>query len=334
MQHKTLLINQDQIKKLCNMEKCIELCTKTFLDLGQGKTINPTKVTLDLGESADFPPYDGFANAMPAYIGWQDRAGIKWVSGIGGKRREVGLPFINGIIVLMHPELGEFLGIMDGQYITNLRTGAQTAVALKNIFKGKESINVGIYGAGTQGRTQLEGIANAFDVKRLVIYDIFPEASKKYKEDMASYVSGEIEVADKPEDVCVDVDAVITVTQAKDGFLKPDWVKPGTVVFPMGSYDEVDDEVILQADYIVVDHIQQAMHRGALKALNEQGKINESDITATISELAADKKKIDKLDEKRGICIPIGMGALDVTVANYVYDQAIEQDIGEYFEFQ
>ena len=60
------------------------------------------------------------------------------------------------------------------------------------------------------------------------------------------------------------MDAIITVTQAKDSFLKAEWIRPGTVVFPMGSYKEIEDEVILQSDAIVVDHVGQALHRGCL----------------------------------------------------------------------
>lgn len=330
----TLLITRSQIEELVDMKQAIELVDKTFINLGEGQVVNPTKVTLDLGESADYPAYDGFVNAMPAYIGWQDVAGIKWVTGMGGERRKAGLPFINGIIILMDPQLGEYISVMDGQYITNLRTGAQTAVALKHLFNDRTSISIGLYGAGTQGRTQLQAISQVFDIDRLVIYDVFEEASIKYKEDMASYVKGEIIVAENAEEASKNVNVIITVTQSNDAFLKAEWIEEGTVVFPMGSYKEIEDELILQADGIVVDHIGQALHRGALKGLNESGQINEEDITATISDLAAKVKTIDDIDRQRIITIPIGMGALDISLAKYVYDRAIEQGIGQVFNFQ
>lgn len=62
---------------------------------------------------------------------------------------------------------------------------------------------------------------------------------------MKDVVKGEIIVCDAPEQVPEDVDAIITVTQAKDSFLKAEWIRPGTVVFPMGSYKEIEDEVII-----------------------------------------------------------------------------------------
>lgn len=75
---------------------------------------------------------------------------------------------------------------------------------------------------------------------------------------------------------------MICVTQSKDEFLKEEWLSPDTIVFPMGSYQECEDAVLLHADKIVVDHVEQTMHRGALSKLVSQGKLNESSITCTI----------------------------------------------------
>ena len=80
------------------MKDVVESVDRTFKGLAEGVVINPTKVTLDLGENAPYPPYDGFFNAMPAYIGYQDVAGIKWVGGILGERKKAGLPFISCLL--------------------------------------------------------------------------------------------------------------------------------------------------------------------------------------------------------------------------------------------
>ena len=75
----TLLINQSTIKELLDIADFNNLVHQTFQGLGDGTVINPTKLTLDLGETGGYPPYEGFMNAMPAYIGSQDIAGLKWV---------------------------------------------------------------------------------------------------------------------------------------------------------------------------------------------------------------------------------------------------------------
>jgi len=83
---------------------------------------------------------------------------------------------------------------------------------------------------------------------------------------------------------------VICVTQSKDKFVKKVWLAPGTTLFPMGSYQECEDAVLLGADRIIVDHIGQCLHRGALRELSEAGKITEKTIYATIGEVVAGKK--------------------------------------------
>lgn len=327
----TILLSQVQIKSLVSMKEVVDICDKTFQGYGEGTTINPTKVNLDLGEISPYPPYQGFMNAMPAYVGWLDVAGIKWAGGNLGKRRELGLPYITSMILLIDPEIGNFTAAMDGAYITNLRTGAQTTVALKYMLE-KKSIKIGLYGAGMQGHTQTLAISELFDIEELTIYDVYKEAAMKFAEDMKDVVKGKIIVADKPEEAAVG-DAIICVTQSKEKFLKNEWIKPGTIVFPMGSYQECDDDFILSADKIVVDHIGQCLHRGALAELNHQGKVTEEHKYTTIGELAYGSKVHKIQPDERILCIPIGTGAMDIAVAGVVYNKAVEKGIGSTFDF-
>jgi ornithine cyclodeaminase/alanine dehydrogenase len=196
----------------------------------------------------------------------------------------------------------------------------------------KKKIKLGLYGAGAQGHTQTQAISVLFDIEELRVYDISRQASEKFAQDMEDIVKGKIIIVDKPEEAAQG-DVVVCVTQSKDKFLKNEWIKPGTVVFPMGSYQECDDEFILSADRIIVDHIGQTLHRGALKELVEEKKISEKDITCTIGEMAAGLKGGKIKENERILCIPIGTGAMDVAVATVVYNRAVEKGIGRKFAF-
>ena len=132
----TVLLSQEDIRKVMDLKEVVEITEKTFKGFGEGTTINPTKVGLDLGETAAYPPYQGFMNAMPAYVGWNDVAGIKWAGGFLGERKKMGLPYITSLILLINPKIGNFTAVMDGEWITTMRTGAQTAVSLKYLHKG------------------------------------------------------------------------------------------------------------------------------------------------------------------------------------------------------
>ena len=325
----TILLKESEIKKLVSMRDIIEIVDKTFVDLGEGKTINPTKLNLNLGDSEPTNlPYKASLNAMPAYIAWQDMAGQKWAGGWGKGRREIGRPFINALIMLVHPNYGDFLAVMDGAWITNMRTGAQTAVILRYLLKDKKDITVGLYGAGVQGRTQTEALTAIFNVQKLYVYDPVPAAAAKFKEDMKDYVQGEIIVVDHPQKAAK-ADAVITVTPATQAFLKGEWLEKGTVYFAMGSYQECDDQAILGADKLICDHVGQCLHRGNLKHLAEEGKITENSVYCTVGELAAGMKQVGDVADQKLLVVPIGMGCLDVAVAGIAYRKAFSLGVGE-----
>ncbi|UUX34121.1 ornithine cyclodeaminase family protein [Fundicoccus culcitae] len=327
----TKLLSQEMIKQLISMKEAVDIIDKTFIGIGEGTVVNPPKVNLDLGQTGGYPYYDGFVNAMPAYVGWNDSAGLKWVAGVAGERKAQGLPYINAMLLLIDPKLGEFVAVMDGTYISNLRTGAQTASALSTLTD-KKHLTVGMFGSGVQARFQIEALVERFVIDRLVIWNHRRSTAEKYAEDVRSLVDGEVIVVDNPEDATKN-DVVITVTGAHEPIITKEMIEPGTIVMPMGSFQEISDELILAADYLYVDHVYQALHRGALEHLTEKGLITPDDVTATIGEVAAGKVAVENLDDAITILIPIGMGAMDVAVGGEVYKKAVEQSIGEEFEF-
>ena len=91
------LISREEIKEKLTMKKTLELVEKVYAAHGNGHVVMPSKITLDLGESTDWPPYGGSYNAMPAYLGEDfDMSGIKWVWGFNDNYKK-GLPKYAGI---------------------------------------------------------------------------------------------------------------------------------------------------------------------------------------------------------------------------------------------
>jgi ornithine cyclodeaminase/alanine dehydrogenase len=328
----TLLLNETTVRELLTMKDYIEIVDNVYKGLNNGTITNPEKLSLDLGETGGYPYYDGFVNAMPAYIGWQDMAGLKWVGGFTGERKEAGLPFINGLIILIEPHIGTFVAAMDGTHITNVRTGAQTATALSYLVD-KPSVTIGMYGAGVQARMNTLAIAEVFDISKLTVWNHRRVTAEGFAEDMKDVVKGEIHIVEDPK-AAANEDVLVTATTAQEPIVKADWVSPGTIVFPLGSFQEIEDDLILKADNIVVDHAEQALHRGALKKLNREGQLNTSDITTTLGKLANNKAELTNLDEEITICIPIGMGSVDVAVAVEAYNRAVEQGYDTTFDFK
>jgi len=327
----TRLISESQIRELISMKEVIEAVDKTFAGYANGTVVNPTKVTLDMGESAPYPAYGSFMNAMPAYIGWTDMAGLKWAGGFD-ERKAGGRPWVSALMYLVDPRQGDFLAVMDATYITAVRTGAQNAVGVMHYLKGRKSIKLGVCGAGVQGHMQTWAISEVFDISQVKVFDVYRPAAEKYKADMQQKIKGDIIIVDSPKEVC-DADVVICVTVSKTPIIHNADVKPGTIVCPIGSYQEVDDEFILSADKIIIDHLGQCFHRGLLAKLAGEGKLKESDIFATLGEICNGTKSVGDVSGQRIISCPIGMGALDVAVASIVYQRAVEKGIGGSFNF-
>lgn len=328
----SLLITQKEIVELISMSEVLDAVEKTFKGMGEGTVFNPTKVHLDLGDGDSGLPYRAGMNSMPAYVGWLETAGIKFIGGWEDNPGK-GLPYISGMMLLVDPRDGKFLSAMDGTLITALRTGAQTAVALKYLISQPENPVIALYGAGAQGRTQAEAIASSFKVKEFRVFDIRKEASNVFAEEMTSKIGVPIRVVDRPEEAVEGAHAVVSVTHARDKFIRNEMIGEGVTVCPLGSFRECADELILSMDKIIVDHVGQTLHRGALKEVSESGRLKEEDLYGTIGEVVAGRKKGRENPRERILCIPIGTGAMDVAVATLVYHKARAKGLGKEFEF-
>ena len=327
----TLLITQEQVKSLLDMPTVLKIVEQVYRSHGEGKVIMPTKITLDLGEGRPWPPYKGFMNAMPAYLGDADIAGIKWAGGFQDNYK-IGLPYISAMILLINPKNGDFIAAMDGAHITAIRTGAASAVCAK-VLARKDASVLGIIGAGIQGRMHLRAFHQVFKLREVRAMDIKEGAAEKYREEMTAELGLNILPKRSYQEVVEGADIVCTVTIGDEPMVKKKWLKKGSLVISAGSYQELDPEVVLSADKIVVDHWGQASHRGELAKLVEAGKIGEKNIHAEIGEILSGKKKGREREDENILAIPIGLGSVDIGCAAEVYRKAVEKGMGIPFSF-
>jgi alanine dehydrogenase len=331
MSQSTLLITQEQVKSLLDMPTVLNMVEQVYRFHGEGKVIMPTKITLDLGEGRSWPPYKGFMNAMPAYLGDVDIAGIKWAGGFQDNEK-IGLPYISAMILLINPKNGIFIAAMDGAYITAIRTGAASAICAK-VLARKDASVLGIIGAGLQGRMHLRAFQQVFKLKEVRVFDNKGGVAEKYRDEMTAELGLNILPNKSYQEVVEGADIICTVTIGDESMVKREWLKKGSLVISAGSYQELDPEVVLSADKIVVDHWGQASHRGELAKLVESGRIGEKDIYAEIGEILAGKKKGRERDDENIVAVPIGLGSVDIGCAFEVYRKAKEKGIGTPFSF-
>lgn len=324
---KTKLISRDDINKVLNMSLCIDIVEKTYKYHGTEQVVMPSKITLDTGEFPGvWPEYGGSYNAMPAYIGGNlDISGIKWVWGFDTNYLR-GIPYIGATILLNEAHSGEPLAVMDGTLITEMRTGASAGVAAKYLAR-KDTKIVGVIGAGTEGRMNCRAMASIFgkQLEEIRINDIKEEVALKAAAEMTKELGVPIRATSLKE-ACIDSDIISTVTTADEPLVKKEWLKKGCTVLSLGSYQELEESIILDADKLVVDSWEQNTHRGELVKLYQDNRITDDNLYATMYDLAAGKTQgRENNDEIICACI-IGLGSTDISTAGYLFKNYFDKD--------
>ena len=319
------MISKEQLQKVLTIKMSIELVEKVYDAHGRDQILMPAKITLDTGEGNDWPPYGGSYNAMPAYIGGDvDISGIKWVWGFNDNRAK-GIPYIGGVIILNEARTGEVLAIMDGSYITDIRTGASAGVAARYLAR-KDAKVLAIIGAGVQGKMNARAVCEELPIEEIRVADIRPEACEAYAEEMGPELQVKVTPCATNEEACKGADVIITVTIADEPLVMWDWLKPGCTVLSLGSFQELDEEIPLKSDKLVVDNWAQNAHRGELVKLVHAGRLTEEQVHAEMPEIVVGEKPGREKDEEIICACIIGMGSTDIGTAGVLYKEFFSGD--------
>lgn len=307
------IIGNQTVQDFLSVEDVIERVEQTWKWYGEGKIIMPPKITTDMEPAG----IKGWFNSMPCYIAPAKTAGIKVVGGYEGNHKR-GLPYIKANILLTDPETGILQALINGDWISDMRTGAQPAIMAKYLAAKTDVVT--IIGAGLQGYTSLLCMSKVLDIQEVRVCDLSEEAKQKF---IARFPDAPFRmVACKTnEEGCRDSDIIITVTTANAALVEEPWVKKGALVMTMGSFQEVDYEVVRKADMLAVDHIGQALHRGNFKELAELGEVTADSFGAVMPDVVAGKQPGRKNMDDRICAELVGMGCLDISIAALLYER-------------
>lgn len=299
-------------------KEAIQGIEELFMAHGGGRVAVPAKINVDTNLTGQ---YRAQGNAMPSFIEDLGVYGIKWIT-FNFENPKAGLPGILATIQVNDPKSGVPLAIMGGAWITALRTGAVSAVACKYLAS-KRASKLAVIGAGTQGRFQLMAMKEVLKLSEVAVYDIREASKAAYAKEMAEKTGIKVTPAGSVEEAVRDADVVVTVTTADEPLVKAKFLKPkGTLLLSLGSYQEFDFPSIRRADKIVVDHLEQTLHRGNLARWVTKGMLAERDIYGTLGDIAAGKIKGRENDDENVFAVPIGMGCDDLALAYRVLQRA------------
>ncbi|MDD1764123.1 MAG: ornithine cyclodeaminase family protein, partial [Methanobacteriaceae archaeon] len=245
------------------------------------------------------------------------------------------LPTVMAIIELIDPENGFPLALIDGTWITDMRTGASAGVATKYLAKpGSETL--GIIGAGRQACTQLMAMNEVMDIKKAKVYCRTCSTRSNFAKNATETYGFEVEAVDSPQKAVENVDVIVTTTPSRKPLIKADWISPGAHINAMGADAPSKQEletILLQKAKIVIDSWEQAKHSGEINVPVSQGVLKRKDIHAKLGEVITGKKDGREGDEIT-IFDSTGLAVQDAVTAWQIYRKAIEKGLGTKFNFQ
>ena len=317
-----LWLSEEDVKASLSMKETIEAVEEAFREDGRGTAQMPPKSYLI------YKKYNGDLRSMPAYLEGMDATGVKVVN-VHPDNRGRGLPTVMALVVLNSPKTGAPTAVMGGTFLTNMRTGAAGAVAAKYLAK-KSTKTVGLVGAGAQGKTQLLGLAEIFEIETVKVADVSLDRCRALEEEATTFLDASYEISTDIKGVC-DVDILVTTTPSRKPLVKDEWIREGTHINAIGAdaagKEELDPAILKRAK-VVVDDIVQASHSGEVNVPLAEGVIAPADIYATIGEVVARKVPGRKDDDEITVFDSTGLAIQDVATASRVYGNAVEKGLG------
>lgn len=320
----TLILGRQDVEQLLTMEMTLDAVEAAFREHGEGTTLVPERIGMFLDQ------YHGVIGVMPGYMERLRAAGVKIICHHEDNPKKHDLPASAGLVVYHDPATGMPLAIMDCAYITKMRTGAATGVSVKYLARA-DAQSVGIVGAGAQAASQIAAIAQVRDLGRVKAFDIDPAAAGRLLQEIAN-LGLDTEAVDSPQEVCVDVDILVTCTPARSAFIRGEWIQEGMHISSVGAdmprKMELHPDVYRRADKWVTDLISQALITGEIAEAMNQGAISEGTLHATLGEIVAGQKPGRTDDAEITIFKSTGMAIQDVATAKSVYELAKERGLG------
>ncbi|MDF2880824.1 MAG: ornithine cyclodeaminase family protein [Clostridiaceae bacterium] len=323
-----LLLSKDNMINVFNMKNAIDSDKTAFKLFSQHKSVVPLRTNIDI------PKFSGQSLYMPAYVEDIDSIGVKIVS-VFPKNIDMGIPSVPAKMILLDGKTGEVCCIMDGTYLTQLRTGAGSGaatdvLAVKNAEKGA------LIGTGGQAESQLEAMLTVRNLKSVKVFDINLERAQEFCTRMSKKLAEfgtEISAAKTTQEAIENADIITTVTTSRRPVIDGKYVKKGAHINAVGSYtpvmQEIDEYTIKNADKVFVDSKDAVLSEsGDLIIPINKGIIDNNRVDGEIGEVLSGKIEGRKNDNEITIYKTVGIAVMDVVTAYDIYNCALKMHIG------
>jgi ornithine cyclodeaminase/alanine dehydrogenase-like protein (mu-crystallin family) len=324
---KIKILSRNEVQQAVTMQQAIDVVKQAFISFAQKEAILPLRIQVPVKE------YKGMTLFMPAYLSKMESLGAKIVS-VFPENVKHNMPTIHAMVITCDAKTGQPTAMMDGTYLTALRTGAVSGVAT-DLLARKEIGTAAIIGAGIQGRTQLEAICCVREIQKVFVYDKNPRIAESFSEEMQNRgkpIPGDISVVSCSEMAVAEADVMCVATTSSTPVFEDTHLKSGVHINGVGSHtpqmQEIPEKTILRAR-VVVDSVAACLEEaGDLIIPVKKGLIKEAHILGELGQVASGLLTVRDSDEDITFFKSVGLAIQDVAVAELALRKATNLQLG------
>ncbi len=313
---KIRILAAGDVKAALPMPKAIEAMKQAFSQFSAGQATVPLRGHIATDQ--------GVTLLMPAYLHGSQNLGVKIIS-IYEDNPKRDLPTISATVMVLDPQTGFPLALMDGSSLTAIRTGAAGGVAA-DVLARQNAESVVLFGAGVQARTQLQAVLAVRDITQVSIIDPFDESARRLADEVETWPNApQVTLGQSAGQAVPEADIVIAATTSAVPLFDGNDLKPGAHVTGVGTFTpdkrEVDETTVRRAR-VVVDSYE--------ACLEEAGDIiiPNVPIDAEIGEILNGDKPGRQSDDEITYFKSVGIAVQDTLAAAVVFAAAQDKGLG------
>jgi len=308
---RSLILTRSDIAALMRQADWLAAAETAFRAAGEGRAEAPSPLAI--------PGAEGVFHAKAAGLrGERPYVALKLNGNFPGNPQRLGLPTIQGAILLCDGENGAVLAIMDSIEVTLRRTAAATALAARYLAR-PDAATILICGCGAQGAAQLAALRDVLPLSRCFAWDRDPGRASAFARTTGAQVASDLAGAALASDV------IVTCTTSRQPFLDRFMVRPGTFVAAVGADSPEKSEIgpaLMAAAKVVADVADQCAAMGDLKHAVAAGAMTRGDLHAELAAVVCGARPGRTSAGEIAIFDSTGTGLQDVAAAAMIYERA------------
>lgn len=320
-------LSRSDLRQAVPMRDAVELMKVAFRELSAGRALSPVRTVVTIGDP------NSMMLSMPGYVASEYAAGIKIVSYFGGNAG-TDLPIIHALVYMIDAASGRPLGVMEGGYVTSLRTGAVSGAAT-DLLARPDAATLAVIGTGVQGVTQAAAVCAVRPIRKIIGVDLRPEAQQRFIANVRAdwpKITAEVTTTANADEAVAEADVVCCATTSRQPVFSDTAVRPGTHINAVGAFtpdmQEVPPDTIKRAT-VVVDNVAACLEEAGdlIKATNAR-IVDRHHWSRELGQVVSGDARGRVSDDEITFFKSVGNSVQDVVVGKRALDRAAELGLG------